>query len=235
MKLFLMLCLSFFSLLTPTHARDAVEYSQSYTILIKGDVAGHEKVLEKLNDSGQLVSTSEHELIITDGLIAKSMVFSTKMVFSKDRLDPVSYSYNYEGATGDYCEITIKEGQITRVLHKGGQTSEVTAPFRPGMVILDFNVYHQYDYLIRKYDRKKGGKQSFADFIPVIGNDIAMIVTFAGDSIFKCSKGTLPVKKYGVEFIGYSGQILVDSDGRLVQLQIPGQDLEVLRSDLFAK
>lgn len=236
MKFILMLWIASLPFVQQTNAGDVPEYSQSYTILIKGTVAGHEKVSEKLNDAGQLVSSSEHEMIVTDGLAAKSMAFSTKMVFSKDGRDPVSYTYGYVGGTGDYYDVAIKEGQITRILRRGGRTSEVTVPFEPGMVILDFNVYHQYDYLVRKYDSKKGGKQSFADFVPIIGNDIPINLIFLGDSTFQCSKGTLPIKNYGIEFVGiWSGQISIDREGRLVQLLIPAQELEVLRSDLIAR
>ena len=56
------------------------------------------------------------------------------------------------------------------------------------MVILDFNVYHQYDYLIRKYDMKKRGRQVFANFIPVIGNDIPLAITFLDNEKLKNAK-----------------------------------------------
>jgi hypothetical protein len=236
MRIIILLFLALPVFLQQTFARDFTDYSQSYTIKIKGTVAGHEKVVEKLNDAGQLVSTSEHEMIVSDGLVAKSMAFSTKMVFSKDGRNPVSYTYSYVGGTGDSYEVTIKEGQINRVLHRGGRTSEITVPFQPSMVILDFNVYHQYDYLISKYDNKKGGKQSFADFVPLIGSDIPINLTFLGNSTFECNTGALSVREYRIEFAAIgAGQISVDKDGRLVRLQIPVQDLEVLRDDLISK
>jgi hypothetical protein len=236
MRIIILLIMVLPAFLQQTHALDLSDYSQSYTIQIKGTVAGHEKVAEKLNDAGQMVSTSEHEIIVSDGLVAKSMAFSTKMVFSKDGRDPVSYTYAYVGATGDSYDVTIKEGRINRILRRGGRTSEITIPFQPGMVILDFNVYHQYDYFIRKYDSKKGGKQSFANFIPLIGSDIPISLTFLGNSTFDGEKETLPVKNFRIEFADlWIGRLSVDKDGRLVQLQIPIQELEVLRDDLIRK
>lgn len=224
------------SFVQQVQAQRAADYSQSYAVLIKGVLAGHEKVSESVNEAGQLISVSEHELIVSDGLVSKSMAFSTRMVFSKDGRDPLSYTYAYAGESGDSYDVTIKDGQISRLLRRGGRTSDVTVPFQPGMVILDFNVYHQYDYLLRKYDIKKGGRQSFADFVPIIGSDIPIYLTYLGDSTFECKKGTIPVKDYRIEFIGiYMGQVSVDNNGRLVRLQIPNQDLEVLREDLFIK
>jgi hypothetical protein len=236
MRMIILLFLTLPAFLQQTHGRDFTDYSQSYTIQIKGNVAGHEKVVEKLNDAGQPISTSEHQMIVSDGLVAKSMAFSTKMVFSKDGRDPVSYNYSYVGGTGDSYEVTIKEGQIKRILRRGGRTSEITVPFQPSMVILDFNVYHQYDYLISKYDNKKGGKQSFADFIPLIGSDIPINLTFLDNSTFECEKGALRVRNFRIEFADlWIGQLSVDKDGRLVRLQIPVQELEVLRDDLIPK
>jgi hypothetical protein len=214
---------------------DNSEYSQSYTVLIKGFAAGYEKITEKLDDAGQLVSASEHEIIVSDGMTAKRMAFSTKMIFSKGGYEPTSYTYGYsEENAGDSYYVTIKDAQITRSLRRGGRSSELTIPVPPNMVILDFNVYHQYDYLIRKYDSKKGGKQSFADFIPLIGNDIPLTVASLGDSNIKLDQGVLPVRNFRVECAGlWIGNLSVDKNGRLVQLSIPAQDLEVVRSDLL--
>jgi hypothetical protein len=217
------------------YGKDNSEYSQAYAILINGVVVGNERVVEKINEAGQLVATSDHDIMITDGLVTKRMVFSTKMVFSKNSYDPVSYNYEYkEGNTGDYYEVLINGGQITRSLRKGGRSNEITAPFMPGMVILDYNVYHQYDYLVRKYNKKKGGKQSFADFLPIIGLDIPVALTFLGDSSIEFEKKSIPVKNFRIEFVGV-GTLSVDKDERLVRLQIPSQDINVIRVDLLPK
>jgi hypothetical protein len=213
---------------------DKSEYNQSYTILMKGVVAGTEKVTEKLED-GKLISSSEHEITVSDGIASKSMAFFTKMVFSKGGYQPVSYTYGYDDAgAGDSYDVEIKDSQITRNLRRGGRSSEITIPVPPNLVILDFNVYHQYDYLIRKYDSKKGGKQSFSDFIPLIGNDIPLSLTFLGDSTVRANGEILPVKNFRVECSAlWTGSLSVDKDGRLVQLLIPAQDLEVVRSNLL--
>jgi hypothetical protein len=211
-------------------------YSQSYAIIIKGVLAGTETVTEKSGTAGELVSTSEHEIVVTDKLETKRMTFSTKMILSKKSLIPVSYNYRYTtGEFGDSYGVEIRNGQVTRVLSKGGRSSEVTVPFLPNMVILDHNVYHQYDYVIRRYDAKKGGRQMFADFLPVIGNDIKLAITFLGDEKLELDKSTLPIKKYRVEFVDiWNGTLSMDKNNRLVRLVIPAQDLEVVRKDLLS-
>lgn len=210
-------------------------YSQSYAILIRGAEAGSETVTERKNPDGGIVSTSDHEILVSDGVETKRMTFSTRMLLPKDAGIPSSYSYWYtSGNTGDSYEVRIADSQITRVLNRGGHTSEVTVPLQPGMVFVDFNVYHHYDYLVRKYDMKRGGRQTFADFIPLIGNDVPLALTYMGDSKVESKNGSVPVQTFRVEFVGiWGGSLSVDKEGRLVRLIIPNQDLEVVRRDLI--
>jgi len=218
------------------NAREASStYSESYAIIIKGAVAGSETVTEKTETGGDLVATSQHDMLVTDGLETKRMKFSTRMTLSKKTGMPISYSCWYtSGNTGDSYEVTIKDGQITRILNRGGHAGEITVPLEPDMVFLDFNVYHQYDYLIRRYDFKKKGRQTFADFIPVIGNDIPIALTHIGDSSLDLKTGPMPVRNLRIDFVGiWSGTVSVDKEGRLVRLIIPSQDLEVVRRDLM--
>ncbi len=212
-------------------------YSQSYIILIKGAVSGSETVSEKTSANGEIVSSSEHEMLMSDGVETKRMTFSTRMALSKSTGIPSSYTYWYtSGNSGDSYEVTIKNGQIKRVLNRGGHSSEVTIPLQPDMVFLDFNVFHQYDYLIRRYDAKKGGRQTFPDFLPIIGNDVPVALTYIGDDKLELKAGALPIRNFRMEFVGiWGGSLSVDKDGRLVRLMIPSQELEVVRRDLFSE
>jgi hypothetical protein len=208
-------------------------YSQSYTIIIKGETAGTETVTEKNGNAGELISTSEHEIYVTDKLEMKRMAFSTKMVLSKSTFIPISYDYRY--TSGDSYLVVIKDGHVTRSLNKAGRSSEVDIPFLPNMVILDYNVYHQYDYLVRRYDAKKGGRQVFLDFLPIIGSDIKLAITFLGDEKLEFERSALPAKKYRVEFVDIgSGTLWMDQKERLLRLVVPAQDLEVVRKDLIS-
>ena len=220
----------------PAGAGDkAPVYTQSYAILIKGELAGIENVTESANQTGDILSASEHEIYISDGLSTKRMAFTTKMQLAKSTYVPVSYSYKYTaGDLGDSYEVAIKGALIRRMLTRSGRTSEATAPVQPNTVILDFNVYHLYDYLIRRYDAVKGGRQVFSDFVPLIGNDIQLALTMMGDTELKYPKGSLAVSNYRVEFVGIAGGTFsVDKNKRLVRLVIPAQDLEVVRKDLL--
>ena len=233
MRMLLLFCLFVLSAGSGIAGEDS--YAQSYAILIKGAVAGTESVTERIAENGDLIAVSEHDMLITDGIETKRMAFATRMVLQKDTLYPVSYSYKYTaGDSGDFYDVAVKDSQVTRTLQRGERKSEVMVPFKPDMVILDFSVYHQYDYLVRKYDARKGGRQVFSDFVPVVGDSIPVALTFQGNADLEAGKKTLPVRNYMIEFVGiWTGSVTTDLAGRLVRLVIPAQDLEVVRKDLL--
>jgi hypothetical protein len=215
-------------------ARDDDNYAQTYIILIKGSVAGNERVNETTAEKGEIVSTSEDEMIITDGLETKQMTFSTRMVLSKTNSALISYSYKYSGDSGDSYDVVVRDNQINRTLRRGDRTSEAATALQPNTVLVDFNVYYHYDYLARRYDSKKGGRQLFSNYVPVIGNDIPLALTFLGNDNLVFDKVAVPVRNFKVEFVGiWTGSLSVDKDGRLVRLVVPAQDLEVIRKDLM--
>ncbi|NLV31018.1 MAG: hypothetical protein GXY47_07650 [Acidobacteria bacterium] len=209
------------------------DYAQSYVILIKGEPVGSESVRETVGDDGTLTSVSEHEIIIADGNRSSRMAYTARMVFSAER-ELISYHYRYtSGSAGDSFEVTVDAGRLTRVLTRSGQTSEITVPFTSDMVIFDFNVYHQADYLAARYDEDKGGAQTFANFIPVVGADLPLVLTPAGTAKLETAAGEVPVRSFRLELVGiWTGNLAVDGRNRLVRLSIPARDLEVVRADL---
>jgi len=209
-------------------------YTQSYAVLMKGEIAGSETVSEKDGNAGERVATSEHELYVTDRLETKRMAFSTKMVLSKSTLMPISYEHRYTTGSADSYEVLVKDGQVTRLLNRSGRSSEVSIPVPPNMVMVDVNVYYQFDYIIRRYDAKKGGRQLFANFVPVNGSDIPLAVTFLGTENLELGSHKLPVRNFRIEFVNiWSGTLSVDQNNRLVRWIVPAQDLQVIRTDLL--
>ncbi len=209
-------------------------YTQSYSIFIKGAPAGTEKITETTEKDGSLLAVSEHDILISDGLETKRMAFTTTMQLAKKNLDPIRYAYKYtSGESHDYYEVNVKDGRITRLLSRGGRTNEVNVAYQPGEVILDFSVYHQYDYLVRRYDFKKKGSQSFPNFIPLIGTNMTLTLTYLGDGKYEYGRGSIPVRNFKVEYVGMWGATFsIDGNGRLVHLAAPSQELEVVRTDL---
>lgn len=230
----LKICLLLSLVLLQSPSQPSPLYSQSYRIIIKGAIAGTEVVNERLDSHGNVVADSEHEIILSDGLETKRMAFSTSMVAAKGSMAPVQYRFQYtSGESRDSYEVNVKNGELTRVLTRAGRSSEIRLPAKPGMMILDFSVYHQYDWLIRKYDLRKGGRQAFSAFIPLIGADIPLTLTLLPDSRLKYGNKTVEVRNFRADFMDlWTGTLSMDKQNRLVRLVIPGQDLEIVRQDL---
>ena len=223
--------------LLPVLAEPALEsrYSQVYTILINGSIAGNEKVTEEYSKEGNLVSSSESEIFMLVGQEPKRMAFTTRTVLAKGTLAPLTYSFKFTGGDSrDWFEVTVRDGTIHRVLSRGTQTSEVSIPVQPGVVILDFSAYYHYEHLIRKYDSKKRGRQSFPNFIPVIASSIPLTVTELDEATIEHVKGPLHIRNFKIELSGgtRTRSVQVDKTGRLVRIWVPEQNLEVVRADL---
>jgi hypothetical protein len=210
-------------------------HSQTYAIFIKGSFSGTETVTEGADSSGNPTVNSEHEIFVTDGLETKRMAFVTTMIFSKKDMSPLRYSYRYtSGNSRDSYEVNIKDGVATCIVTRSGHKSETSKPFRGNEIILDFNVYHQYKFLARNYDYKTGGQQTFADYIPLIGDNISVVLEFLGNGILESEKGSVPVRNFKFSFPGIgNGSFSIDEGGRLVRLLMPAQDLEVVKKELI--
>ena len=208
-------------------------YEQTYFVYIHGAFAGTESVSERRDKDGNRVCSSQHEMLVTDSLETKRMAFETTMVFVKNTTVPLSYSYKYLSGSKDFCNVTVTHGKISRVLSRGGNVSEATVALQPATVILDVNVYYQYDIFARLYDFKKRGRQTFSNFLPVIGGFVPVSVTCLEDSKLDYGKGTIAVRNFKIDFFASrTGFFSTDMSGRLARLIIHDQDLEVVRKDL---
>ncbi len=206
-------------------------YAQTLEIFLKGESVGTETVTETTDKDGNIVSQSEHEMLVSDGLEVKRAAFATELVLAKGSLQPIRYRMQYtSGESRDSCEVTSSGKQLTRVLLRGNRKSETSTALVPGMVILESNVYHLFEYLVRQYDGKKGGRQMFQAYLPPVGAEVPAALTRLEDSSLEMPGGPVKARNYRYEFIALSNGILsVDESGRLVRLVNPGQDLEVWR------
>jgi hypothetical protein len=234
----LLLCL--FLLSAPNECLAGAEdedltYTKEYSIILKGEVSGTEKVTERVSPDGKVLVNSTHEILVSDGVETKRMAFTTSMSLQKGTWLPIHYSCRYSsGEARDSYEVTVRDAQVVRTLTRSGRTSETKIQLQPGFVIVDFNVYYQYDYLLHRYDLKKGGKQSFMNFIPLIAAGIRVALTRLEDSTFGTGDKALEIRNFRVEFgSSWVGIARCDKNGRLVHLLLQDKELEVVRKDLL--
>ena len=209
----------------------APSYTQTYEVILRGEPAGTETVSERTEKNGNLVSTSEHEILVSDGLETKRVAFTTELVLAKGSQAPVRYELRYtSGESHDSCLVTVAGNQLVRTLVRGSRKSETATPLQPSMVILESNVYHLYEQLARRYDTKKGGRQIFQAYLPPVGSDIPAALTLLSEDDVTTPAGVIQARNFKFEFVGLTNALLsVDKSGRLVRFYNPDQQLEVLR------
>jgi hypothetical protein len=209
-------------------------YSQSYIIVIKGKEAGREIVNEKIDEDGNLICTSEHEIIIPTSKEKKPRKFKTKMILPKGELFPISYSY--ESNEGISYDVKVKDAQIIVTLQKEGESKESKYPFDPGMLMIDLNVYHTIDYLIRKYDVQKGGLQVLRTYLLHADRIEPLEVSPVKSVKHEYETKVLQLKSYQIEIPDRLTMYLwVNKDNRLYRMFIPGLNIDVIQSDLFSE
>lgn len=210
------------------------DYGQTYVIFLHGERAGKETVTESNSGNGERLAQTVSEMYISEGLETNRMAYETRTILDDKSFKTKSYMFRYvSGDSRDHYEVEVQGNTIVRTLSRAGASSVTTEDLRDDAVILDINVYHQYDYLIQKYDRKKGGRQLFSNFIPIVGNYIPVALTYVSESKLKYSKGEISLKEYALEFPGLqNGTLFSDEKGRLARLLMPDQALEVVREDL---
>jgi hypothetical protein len=206
-------------------------YTQAYEVILRGQPAGTEVVSERTDKDGNFVSTSEHDILVSDGLETKRVAFTTELVRAKRSQAPIRYEMRYtSGESHDSCVVTVAGSQLVRTLVRGSRKSEKAAPLEPSTVIVESNVYHLYEQLVQKYDAKKGGRQIFQAYLPPIGSGIPAALSLLGEEDVTTPSGTLHIRNFKFEFIGLTNALLsVDKSGRLVRFYNPEQELEVIR------
>jgi len=220
----------------PGAEKDApVTYTQEYSIVLKGAVSGIEKVTERISREGKVLANSTHEILVTDGVETKRMMFTTSMSLQKGTWFPIHYSCRYSsGEARDSYEVSVRDGQVVRTLTRSGRTSVTKLQLQPGFAIVDFNVYYQYDYLLQRYDLRRGGKQTFMNFLPLIAAEIPVALTRLEDSTVRVGDKALEVRNFRIEFgSSWVGIARSDKNGRLVHLILQDKELEVVRKDLL--
>jgi hypothetical protein len=209
----------------------APSYAQTYEVFLRGQLAGTEVVSERTDKNGNLISSSEHDLLVSDGLETKRVAFTTELTLAKGSRAPVRYELRYtSGESHDSCVVTTAGNLLVRTLIRGSRKSEATTTMQPAMVIVESNVYHLYEQLVRKYDVKRGGRQILQAYLPPVGADIPAALTLLGEEDVATPAGMIRARNFKFEFVGLANALLsVDKSGRLIRFANPELELEVIR------
>jgi hypothetical protein len=140
---------------------------------------------------------------------------------------PVSYEWTAQAEKTNSAHILFANGVAKITLEmQGARPFEQTLSFNtPLVAVLDNNLYHQYAVLARVYDWSKRGAQTFPVLIPqeLTPGTITVESTGSASADGKSYEG-LKVATSDLEIL-----LLLDSNHRLMRLEVPAAKVSVIR------
>lgn len=193
-------------------------------IQLDGQVIGNEQF--ELSQSGAEWIAKGATDVTVPGTAAPAHITST--LHLQPDGSPISYEWSSKADKNNGAHIVFVNGvaKITLELQGATRPFEQDLTFNaPLIAVLDNNLYHHYALLARIYDWSKRGAQTFPVLIP---QDL--------------TPGTITVEATGPASVGgksYEGlrvntsdlevQLLLDSNHRLMRLEVPSAKVSVIR------
>jgi hypothetical protein len=192
------------------------------TIKLGGQTVGHEE-FEIAPSGGGWLAKGTAEIKPPEG--ASSKVSGSLTLQGNGA--PISYDWSAQAEKTNGAHVLFANGVASITLEmQGARPFQQDLSFgSPMIAVLDNNLYHQYAVLARIYDWAKGGVQTFPVIIPQELTPGSITVQSAGSAT---SEG----KTYeGLKVISSDLEILLllDSNHRLMRLEVPDAKVSVIR------
>jgi hypothetical protein len=140
---------------------------------------------------------------------------------------PISYEWTAQSDKTNGAHIIFANGIARITLEmQGARPFQQDLSFNnPLIVVLDNNLYYQYGVLARIYDWSKAGEQTFPVLIPqdLTPGTVKVLATGSASADGKTYEG-LKVSSSDLEI-----QLLLDSNHRLIRLEVPEAKVSVIR------
>ena len=193
-----------------------------FTVQLDGHTVGHED-FEISPTGGGWTAKGTIELKIPDSGAAK---VTGTLTLQPDGA-PISYDWTSEADKTNGAHVLFANGVAKITLQmQGARPFEQDLSFgAPLITVLDNNLYHQYAVLARIYDWNKKGAQSFPVLIPQELTPGTINVEATGSaSVGGKSYEGLRVSTSDLEVL-----LFLDSNHRLMRLEVPAAKVSVLR------
>jgi hypothetical protein len=192
------------------------------TIKLGGQTVGHEE-FEIAPSGGGWLAKGTAEIKPPDGGASK---VSGSLTLQPDGT-PIAYNWSAQTEKTNGAHIVFANGVASITLEmQGARPFQQDLSFNtPLIAVLDNNLYHQYAVLARIYDWSKRGVQTFPVLIPqeLTPGTITVQSTGSATSDGKTYEG-LKVSTSDLEIL-----LLLDSNHRLMRLEVPEAKVSVIR------
>lgn len=192
-------------------------------------------------DSGKLLSFSDGKQIGTETFTIRkdgvsessgSLTVNGQTINLKSRTEyRDTHAVGFEMDDGANMKIKVSfngsEVKMTSPQEAAGQTD-------PEALILENGIAHHYYFLVRRYDKQKGGVQQFKMFVPSVMQTAPVSLELKG-AINPLPGKTAKLEHYrAVIAASINADIVTDSSGKLVLMSFPAQKIEAVREEYVA-
>ena len=193
-----------------------------FTIKLAGQTVGHEEFEIAPAEGGWLAKGSS-DIKPPEG--APSKVTGSLTMLANG--SPISYEWTAQSEKNSGAHIVFANG-VARITFEmqGARPFQQDLTFNSQLIaVLDNNLYYQYAVLARIYDWSKGGEQTFPVLIPqeLTPGTVTVLATGAATADGKTYEG-LKVTSSDLEIL-----LLLDSNHRLLRLEVPAAKVSVIR------
>lgn len=143
---------------------------------------------------------------------------------------PAHYSITVKtGPAPRKYTVDFKDGKAVCKIEAGNRSTTRKTSVHSDAVLLDRNVWYQYQLLISRYDMSKAGVQNFHAFAahPAL-LEYPVEVEFQGEKKYKYHGDKIDARVFGVQLgVGFQLLITVDPSGVPLEIEIPAQDEKI--------
>lgn len=193
-----------------------------FTIKLAGQTVGHEEFDVAPAEGGWLAKGTS-DIKPPQGAPSK---VTGSLTLQADG-SPISYEWVAQSDKTNGAHIIFANGIARITLEmQGARPFQQDLSFNnPLILVLDNNLYYQYGILARIYDWSKGGEQTFSVLIPqdLTPGTVKVLATGSASADGKTYE-SLKVSSSDLEI-----QLLLDSNHRLIRLEVPEAKVSVIR------
>ena len=193
-----------------------------FTIKLGGQTVGHEE-FEIAPSGGGWLAKGTADIKPPEGAASK---VTGSLTLQSDGA-PISYDWTAQADKTNGAHIVFANGVAKISLEmQGARPFEQDLTFNsPLIAVLDNNLYYQYAVLARIYDWSKGGEQTFPVIIPqeLTPGTVNVVSTGSATADGKTYEG-LKVTTADLQIL-----LLLDSNHRLIRLEVPDAKVSVVR------
>jgi dienelactone hydrolase len=196
---------------------------------------------EGIVDSGKLLAFSEGKQIGTESFTIRaggvgegssSLAVNGQTVNITSRTEyrethPVAFELEY--GPNMKMQVSVRGAEV-----KMTGPQEAAAQTDPEALILENNVGYQFYFLIRRYDKQKGGVQQFKMLVPSIMQTLALSLELKGTVNPLPGKSELLELYRAVIANSINIDIITDLGGKLIFMSVPAQKSETVREEYAA-